>query len=353
MQLSEIYNQVGPWLDPKGPRSEVVITSRIRLARNIVGFTFLSQASAAQQNELLQFVHEKIMETELRDGIWFVNMEDISPLERQMLTERHLISKQLAEEEGPRGVMLMQDESLAMMVNEEDHLRIQAMSSGLQLQRLYERISRVDDLLESRMEFAFSPQYGYLTACPTNVGTGIRVSVMLHLPALKMTGQMEKVFRAARDLHVAVRGFYGEGSEPIGDLFQISNQTTLGKTEEGIIEELVRQAIEPVIEYELRARKKIFEERLPALDDKIFRALGVLGNARLISSEETMYLLSYLRLGVHMERIKTISLDTINRLFFFTQPGHLQHLNRKKLDTQQRDQARAEFIRRELHASRN
>jgi protein arginine kinase len=249
--------------------------------------------------------------------------------------------------------VLMQDESLAMMINEEDHLRIQAMSSGLRLHDLYERISRIDDLLENQMEFAFSPQYGYLTACPTNVGTGIRVSVMLHLPALKMTSQIEKVFHAARDLHVAVRGFYGEGSEPIGDLFQISNQTTLGKSENTIIEELIRQAIEPVVEYELRARKKILDERLPALDDKIYRALGVLSHARLISSEETMYMLSYLRLGVHLERIKNISLDTINRLFFFTQPAHLQHLCRKKLDTQQRDQARADFIRKELHLSYN
>jgi protein arginine kinase len=351
MQLSEIYKKVGPWLDGNGPQSDIVISSRIRLARNIVGFYFLSQSTPEQQAELLHFVHNKMMASELKDKIWFLKMEEISPLERQMLTERHLISKQLAQEDGACGVALMQDESLALMINEEDHLRIQALTSGLRLHEIYDRINQIDDLLEGQMEYAFSPQYGYLTACPTNVGTGIRVSVMLHLPALKMTGQIEKVFRAAKDMHLAVRGFYGEGSEPIGDLYQISNQTTLGRTEKNIIEDLIRKAVEPVIDYEQRARKKILSERMTALDDKIFRALGVLTHARLISSEETMYMLSYLRLGVHLERIKSISMESINRIFFLTQPAHLQHQCQKKLDAVERDEARADFIRKELHLS--
>jgi len=234
------------------------------------------------------------------------------------------------------------------MINEEDHLRIQMMASGLQLQETFGRISEIDSLLEEKMEFAFSSQYGYLTACPTNVGTGIRVSVMLHLPGLKMTGEIEKVFRAAKDMRLAVRGLYGEGSEPIGDFFQLSNQTTLGKTEDQIIEQLVQHAVKPIVEYERLARRKLLEEKLTSLDDKIFRALGILINARLISSDEALYMLSYIRLGIHLGRIKNISLETTNRLFLLTKPGHLQNYYQEPLNEQARDRARAELIRKQL-----
>ena len=348
MKFDKLYQGVGAWMNHSGPDSDIVISSRVRLARNVAGYHFFAHSTTAERSDLLKFIHKKLMSTHLKDQLQYLEMTEATALERQLLTERHLISKELAESEGPRAVALTPDETLAVMINEEDHLRMQMMASGLQLKHTYQRISAVDDLLGEKMEFAFSSQYGYLTACPTNVGTGIRVSVMLHLPGLKMTGEIEKVFRAAKDMRLAVRGLYGEGSEPIGDFFQLSNQTTLGKTEEQIIGQLVRHAVEPIVEYERLARRKLLEEKLTSLDDKIFRARGVLTNARLISSEETLYLLSYIRLGIHLGRIKNISLETTNRLFMQTKPGHLQNYYQEPLNEQARDRARADLIRKQF-----
>jgi protein arginine kinase len=348
MKLEKIYKHVGAWLEGTGPQGDVVISSRVRLARNIAGFNFFSHADDGEQADILHFVHDKLMTTPLKKQLWYLEMKETESLEKQILTERHLISKELSAGDGARAVALTHDESLALMINEEDHLRIQSMTSGLQLSQMYQRVTEVDNLLEEQMEFSFSPQYGYLTACPTNVGTGIRVSVMLHLPGLKTTGEIERVFRAAKDMRLAVRGLYGEGSEPIGDFFQLSNQTTLGKSEEQIIDELATQAVEPIIEYERRARHKLLEDKLVSLDDKIFRARGIMENARLISSEETLYMLSYIRLGIHLNRIKNINLKTVNRLFLLTQPAHLQNIFQETLDASARDRARAEFIRKEL-----
>jgi len=349
MKLPQLYEHVGAWLDGTGPLCDIVISSRIRLARNIAGFLFFSHASDKEQAELLGFVHDKFNMTQLKDRMWFVDMEDISALERRLLAERHVVSRELAEGQGARAVALSHDESLALMINEEDHLRIQALANGLQLRESYETIVRVDDLLEEQIPYAFSAKYGYLTACPTNLGTGMRVSVMLHLPGLKMTGEIEKVFRAAKDMRLAVRGFFGEGSEPIGDLFQLSNQATMGKTEEQIIDELVTQTVEPIVEYERRARQRLLKDRTAGLDDKIFRARGILAGARLISSEEAMYMLSFIRLGIYLERVKDISIETVNILFLLTQPAHLQHLNHAELDPAHRDRARAEFIRKHIN----
>jgi protein arginine kinase len=348
IDLTQICRNVGSWLTQSGPVSDIVISSRVRLARNIAGFHFYSQADSRQREEILQFAHDKLMSTNLHSKLLYINMCDTSDLERQLLTERHLISKELAEKDGARALAWTHDESLAVMINEEDHLRIQVMANGLQLDKTFARICEVDDLLARQLEYAFSSQYGYLTACPTNVGTGIRVSVMLHLPGLKMTQEIEKVFRAAKDMHLAVRGLYGEGSEPIGDFFQLSNQITLGKTEEEIIKSLVVHAVEPIVEYEKRARHKLMQEKKDALDDKIFRAKGILSTARLISSEEALYMLSFVRLGIHLGRIRDIDLATVNRLFLLTQPAHLQNLYQETFDAPHRDIARAEYIRKAL-----
>ena len=346
--ITNIYKKVSDWMDGSGPMSDIVISSRIRLARNVAGFLFFSHADKEQQRELLDFIRGKVMETELKNDLWYVNMEETAPLERLVLVERHLISQRLVDREGPCGVALSHDESLSVMINEEDHIRMQVLASGLQLEETYDYSNRIDNLLEKKMDYSFSPKYGYLTACPTNVGTGLRVSVMLHLPALKIIGQIEKVFRAAKEMHLAVRGLYGEGTEPIGDFYQLSNQTTLGKTETQIIEELTSQAVGPIVEYERRARDKILKDRAIALEDKIFRAIGVLANARMISSEEAIYLLSFVRLGIHLERVTDIDLKTVNELFMLTQPGHLQNLYKRDLAENERDEVRAEFIRNKL-----
>jgi len=349
MTLPATYDRPGGWMDGSGPLADIVVSSRIRLARNVAGFHFWSHADAEQRHQIRRFVHEKLMTSSLAEELWFVELEQLTPLERHVLQERQLISRQLAQGEGARGVAISTDESLALMINEEDHLRVQVLGSGLQLTELYERIRGVDDLLESCISFAFSPELGYLTACPTNVGTGIRVSVMLHLPALKLTGQIEKFFRAAKDMSLAVRGLYGEGTEPAGDLYQLSNQVTLGRTEEEIIRDLMENAVVPVVQYERQAREHLLQRKSVALDDKIHRAMGVLRHARLITSDECKFLLSFLRLGIHLHRIEDIGLEQVNELFLLTQPAHLQHLRGRDLSPEERDAARAELVRQYLN----
>ncbi len=347
MTIDELTHRAGEWLSG-GPLSEIVVSSRIRLARNIAGYPFLSKASDAQRAEIERTLGSRISSANLGHEVFYIDIAKTSELDRQVLVERHLISRQHAEADGCRGVVLSTSEQLALMINEEDHLRMQVLRGGFQLEQAWAQIAAIDDALGDRIEFAFHPKYGYLTACPTNVGTGIRVSVMLHLPALKLTNELEKVLRAARDMHLAVRGLYGEGTEALGDFYQISNQTTLGKTEEEIIEEFKDRVIPRIVEYETLARETLVREKPIALDDKIWRAFGVLENARAVSSEETLFLLSALRMGVSLGRIDRLKLDTVNRLFLQTQPGHLQKLHGTILDGEQRSIARAELIRRSL-----
>jgi protein arginine kinase len=348
MKLNDLTNQAGEWLRGSGPMSEIVISSRIRLARNVSGFPFLSKSSRNQRNTLEKKVRDTILTLQPADRMLYVDLQDAPDVDRQLLVERHLISKPHAAAEGARGVAIGENETVSIMVNEEDHLRIQVLRSGLQLEETWEQINKIDDILEAKLDFAFHPRFGYLTACPTNVGTGIRVSVMLHLPALKLTGEIEKVFRAAKDLRLAVRGLYGEGTEATGDFYQISNQTTLGKSEEEIISDFKHVVIPKIIDYEHQARKMLVQDRTIALDDKVQRALGILRSARLIASEETLYLLSHLRLGINLGRIKNIDTRTLNELFLMTQPAHLQKMQGKKLESDARAAARADYIRQRL-----
>jgi protein arginine kinase len=352
MKLSDLTSRAGEWLRGDGPMSEIVISSRIRLARNLAGHQFLSKCTRAQRNAIEQKTRGTILAStaKLADKLFYVDLADAPEIDRQLLVERHLISKPHANAEGSRGVAISGDESVSIMVNEEDHLRLQVLRSGLQLEEAWEQINGIDDTLESTLDFAFHPRFGYLTACPTNLGTGIRVSVMLHLPALKLTGDIEKVFRAAKDMKLAVRGLYGEGTEATGDFYQISNQTTLGKVEEDIIQDFKHVVIPKIIDYEHHARRTLLSERTVALDDKVFRALGLLRSARLMTSEEVLFLLSHLRMGVNLGRIKDIEVRTINELLLMTQPAHLQKMMSKKVEGDARRAARAEFIRHKLGA---
>jgi protein arginine kinase len=348
MKLSDLTNHAGEWLRGSGPMSEVVISSRIRLARNVAGYPFLARCSRGQRTTLEHKIRDTILTSNIAPQTLYVDLENAPDIDRQLLVERHLISKPHASAEGSRGVAIGENETVSVMINEEDHLRIQVLRSGLQLEEAWEQINKLDDGLESKLDYSFHPRFGYLTACPTNVGTGIRVSVMLHLPALKLTGEIEKVFRAAKDMRLAVRGLYGEGTEATGDFYQISNQTTLGKSEEEIISDFKHLVIPKIIDYEHHARRTLLNDRTMALDDKVFRALGALRSARLITSEDTLVMLSHLRLGVNLARIKDIDLRTINELFLLTQPAHLQKLQGKKLDGDIRRAARAEYIRSRL-----
>ena len=351
MKLSDLTGRAGEWLRGSGPRSEIVISSRIRLARNIAGFPFLSRCSTRERQAIHAKARDTILASVLAPQMLYVDLEEAPEIDRQLLVERHLISRPHAVVEGARGVAISSDETLSVMVNEEDHLRIQVLRSGLQLEDAWAQMNAVDDQLEKGLTWSFHPRFGYLTACPTNVGTGIRVSVMLHLPALKMTGEIEKVFRAAKELRLAVRGLYGEGTEATGDFYQVSNQTTLGKTEGQILEDFQGAVVPRIIDYEMQARRMLVNERTVPLDDKIFRALGLLKHARLLSSEEVLFLLSHARLGVHLGRINDLDINTINELFLSTQSAHLQKHLGKKLDGDARRAARADHVRQRLGMS--
>ena len=347
-QIPQMTDHASDWMRAVGPQGEVVMSSRIRLARNIAGYPFVNRAATAQRRELLENCRRRILDANLAEKMLWIDLSDSTKLDRQLLVERRLISHQHSQGGAPRGVALAADESISIMVNEEDHLRIQVLRPGMQLEEAYRHGNQVDDTLESRLDFAYSSKLGYLTACPTNVGTGIRVSVMLHLPGLKLTGEIDKLRRAAKDMHLAVRGFYGEGTEAIGDLYQISNQTTLGQSESQILHDFQQVIIPRMIEYEVQARQALAEKRPTVLDDRVWRSWGTLAHARLLGSEETLYLLSYLRLGVCLGRLNSVSLATLHELLLLTQPAHLQKMAGRPLSGPERREFRAMYIRQRL-----
>jgi protein arginine kinase len=350
MNLADLLQRPTEWLRGTGAINDVVISSRIRLARNLVGMPFLTRCGEEQLHEVEHRLKENIFQARLSDDVAYVDIPASGELDRKFLVERHLISRQHAEGSHSRGVAFSANETLAIMINEEDHLRIQVLRSGLELAEAIAEINRVDQLLEEQLDFAFHRRYGYLTACPTNVGTGLRVSVMAHLPALKMTGEIKKVFRAARDMRLAIRGLYGEGTEATGDFFQISNQTTLGRSEHQIIKDFSTQTIPHIIDYERRARHVLLKEQTIAIDDKAHRALAALHAAKLISSEETMYLLSLVRLGIHLGRCNKMDIATVNELFLRTQPAHLQKIHNRTMEPRERAEARATYIHKRIDA---
>ena len=372
MKLTEISNDINEWFSGSGPLADIVVSSRIRLARNIAGHKFLSHCSDKEKSEILEKLKNVLMSLELGDKASYISVDKAPKLSRHFLVERHLISRHHAFGKGPRGVVMVKREYFTAMINEEDHLRLQVLKAGSQLSQCAEQINKIDDMIEEKIDFAFSPRYGYLTACPTNLGTGIRISVMLHLPALKMTDQIEKFFNAARDMSLAVRGLFGEGSEAASDLYQISNQVTLGVSEQDIISQFENTVIPEIVDYEHAARKQLLSHKANILDDKISRAMALLQNAHLISSQEALFLLSHLRLGVnlhkymgastpaikklytlcgkeHPDKPNPLSIATINRLFMLTLPAHLQLNYGKTLDPTHRDALRAEIIRSALN----
>ena len=372
MKLTDISNDINEWFSGSGPLADIVVSSRIRLARNIAGYKFLSHCSNTEKSEILQKLKDVLMSLELGDKTSYISVDKAPTLSRHFLVERHLISRHHAFGKGPRGVVMVRREFFTAMINEEDHLRLQVLKAGCQLSQCAEQINKIDDMIEKKIDFAFNPRYGYLTACPTNLGTGIRISVMLHLPALKMTDQIEKFFNAARVMSLAVRGLFGEGSEAASDLYQISNQVTLGISESDIISQFENTIIPEIVEYENAARKQLLSRQANILDDKISRAMALLQNAHLISSQEALFLLSHLRLGINMhkymgastpaieklyklcgtglsDKANPLSIATINRLFMLTLPAHLQLNYGKTLDPTHRDALRAEIIRSALN----
>ena len=347
MDLENLTQNSGEWLRGTGPDSDIVISTRIRLARNLAQFPFPNRADESTRQEIESLLKEKFSNLDLETKINYLDVNSLNEVDRHFLMERQLISRELSESEGARGVGISDEQNLSMMVNEEDHLRIQLLHSGFALDESWAKINKVDDALEKEISYAFHEQFGYLTACPTNVGTGIRVSVMLHLPALALTKEIQKVFHALQKINLAVRGLYGEGSQAMGDFYQISNQVTLGKSEEQIISNL-SDVIPNIIAYERRVRDALISEDYEKLHDQISRAYGILRSAQTISSEETMHLLSSLRMGINLNLIKDIGIQTVNELFIHTQPAHLQRQQHQELESSERNVARATFLRQRL-----
>ncbi len=337
----------GEWLRGSGPQSDIVISSRIRLARNLAEFPFVRRASDEEKATISKLVHQRIRSIEAWEDVLYLEVERLDEVDRQFLVERQLMSRELADASGSRGVAIDLNEQFSVMVNEEDHLRIQVMRSGLDIESAWQRINEIDDLLEKRLNFAFHESLGYLTACPSNVGTGLRVSVMLHLPALVVTREIEKVFRSLQKINVAVRGLYGEGSQFMGDFYQVSNQITLGRTEIELVT-TVNEVVPRIIEYERRARDFLLNESEQDLHDDVSRAFGILCTAKKISSEETLHYLSKVRMGVNLGLIKNVDMGTINKLFVHTQPAHLQKLRGHQLSVTDRNIERATYLQQHL-----
>ena len=359
------FSKNAEWLRGLGESNDVVMSSRVRLARNISGFPFTPRASRIDRTQILEACKHRIlnMSTSTASQFMWINLHQVGREERNLLVERQLMSMQHAKGrlsngkggiDEPRGVaVLVPDERVSIMVNEEDHLRLQIIRSGLALGACLAEANELDDQIEAGMDYAYHPRFGYLTACPTNVGTGLRLSVMLHLPALKLTGELEKVRRAARDMGLAVRGFYGEGSESPGEFYQLSNQTTLGKSDDMLLREMEHEIVPRVVGYERQARKNLLANRKEMLEDQIWRAMGILRHARLMKVEEAMEYLSLIRLGVLLGIIDGVSLEQIHSLLLACQPMHLQKSIGSPLTQQQRRVARALFIRNHLSTDRS
>ncbi len=347
MKLDDLINRTSEWLKGTGPNSNIVISSRVRLARNLEAIPFPNRASKKESESVLKKVREASSSIEvLRDAL-FLELSEVDNVDKQFLIERHLMSHEHAMKPNNKALMVSADEIISIMINEEDHLRIQAIRSGLDLDQAWDIINNLDDELAKNLNFAFLPEWGYLTACPTNTGTALRGSVMLHLPALVMTKQISKVLAAISKLSFTTRGLYGEGTQALGNFFQISNQVSLGHSEQEILENL-KGLIRQVIEQEEQARQALMLQSREIVEDRVWRAFGTLKSAYIISSQETIELLSMVRLGADLGVVKDIDRSFINELFITTQPSHLQKMEGKKLSSPERDAKRASLIRIKL-----
>ena len=339
-----------PWMQGGGPEGDIVLSSRVRLARNFAGECFPNRAGAEDLDKIVVEAGKSVNDLCSADehGYLLVEMDKLSALERNILVEKHVVSPNLAEEPAHRAIIVRDDAAVSIMINEEDHLRIQCLVPGFNLKQAFESANQVDDILESRQAFAFDEQTGYLTSCPTNIGTGLRASVMVHLPALVLTKQINRIISAATQLGLAVRGLYGEGTEAIGNIFQISNQMTLGHTEQEIVENLEGIARQ-VVEQERAAREGLMAGSPDTLADRIWRAYGVLRYARSMSGQEALTRLSEVRLGIDLKLITGVPPEVFNELLVSTRPNFLQKIaGRAQIQPAERDRLRARLIREKI-----
>lgn len=336
------------WLAGEGKEKDIVLSSRIRLARNIENIKLPFLMTETEAKNVIKIVDDAIKNDTTTDNSFeLFEIQKLSPLERNIFVEKHIISPSLLEKPNLSAFFLRRDEKATIMVNEEDHIRIQVLLPGLNLEEGWEINNKIDDLLEANTRYAFDEKFGYLTCCPTNVGTGLRASVMVHLPGLVLTGYINQVLQAVSQLGLTVRGLYGEGSSALGNLFQISNQTTLGESEEEIIQKL-RGIVLQIITKERHAMLSLLNNRKIEIEDKVYRSLGILQNSRIISSKESMELLSNVRMGINMNIIKNVDLNTINSLMIEIQPASIQNQTEHELTVAERDTKRSEIIREKM-----
>jgi len=325
-----------------------VLSSRARLARNLTGVPFVHRASEPQRRAIIDHARRGLEASQETERTEWIDLENTEPLHRRLLYERHLISRPHADATGPRGVAISQDALLSVMVNEEDHVRMHALGAGLTPRYCFDRIRALDEALQQEAQWAFHPRWGFQSACPTNVGTAVRFSAMLHLPGLRLTGELDKVRQAAKDLHLAVRGYYGEGSESSGNFYQVSNQITLGCSEDELLDRFVDTIVPGIIEYERAARRMLTKQSAVQLEDRVHRDLSVLRAARRVKVDEAMRRLSMVRLGCCVGILEGIDIDLINALFQQVQAGHLQQLVQRPLSPQDAQVARADLLRKRL-----
>ncbi|WP_391210001.1 protein arginine kinase [Psychrobacillus sp. L4] len=342
-------NSPSSWMAGSGDHSDIVMSTRIRLARNLNGYRFPLAFTEDEAHKIDQSVSATLLDAdeELQMNFSSIQIKDLSELSRQVLVEKHLISPKLANSPMTGSVLLSDDESVSVMINEEDHIRIQCLFPGLQIQEAYAQADTIDRLLEKELPYAFDEQFGYLTSCPTNTGTGLRASVMMHLPALTMTKQMNRIVTIISRLGMVVRGIYGEGSEALGNVYQVSNQTTLGKTEEDILSDL-QSITEQIIQKEKEARSALLNHSANTLEDRLYRSLGILSYARIITTEEAARCLSDVRLGIDIGLIKDVDVTILNECMVFMQPGFLQKYAETTLNASERDTFRAKLLRERL-----
>jgi protein arginine kinase len=350
--LTPLPNHGLSWLEASGDHADIVLSTRVRLARNLQGHAFGPRARVNDREAVLRRFKESIGRSETLRGGTLLELPDIAERSRRLLLERRLVTRDLLGEDdtGPaRGaaVHLSDHEPVTVMINEEDHLRVQSLVSGLRIEQAWRLVDRLDEELGRELPFAYHQEFGFLTSCPTNVGSGLRASVFMHLPGLVLTKEIGKVLQGLGQVGLTFRGLYGEGSEVVGNFFQVSNQTTLGKTEEDLVDHLDK-IVRQVIQYELQARQVLLRDARQVTEDKIWRAYGLLRFARSLSFEELMNLLSGVRLGLSLKLLPGLRVYTLNKMMIFTQPAHLEQAAGRDLPPTESDAHRAAYVRRVL-----
>ncbi|MFZ5353622.1 MAG: protein arginine kinase [Bacillota bacterium] len=335
------------WIAAGGPQNEIILSSRIRLARNLSDTPFPAVLDIPRANSIIDSI-ESMQKTDFDDQYKLYRIKDLSALEKQVLVERHLVSPNLISQGAASAALIKNNEIVSIMINEEDHIRIQSILPGFQVKKAWELANEIDDVIENKLEYAFDESWGYLTSCPTNVGTGMRASVMAHLPALNITSNINKILHAVTQIGLTIRGLYGEGTEFIGSIFQISNQITLGRSEDELVENLSAVTMQ-IIEKEKEARNMLMNNSRIQIEDKVWRSMGILKNARILKSQECLKLLSDIRLGADLQIIDNIPSAVLNAIMIDTQPASLQKHAGSELGANERDIYRAEMVREKLN----